>query len=100
MRFALVLLALWPFAAFVYVMHEVTSGESRVALAGAPPLLSEPIDWSKATAWVKPTIDPKEVQRLNDENFSRMAHESSRRMQDVSAYMRNPPGSQAMPPPH
>jgi hypothetical protein len=99
MRIALLLVALWPFAAFVYVMHEVTSGESRVP-AGAPPLLSEPIDWRKATAWLKPGIDPRETKRLNDENFSRMSQESSRRMQDMSAYMRNPPGSQAMPPPH
>ena len=100
MRLALLLVALWPFAAFVYVMHEITSGESRIALHQAPPLLSEPIDWSKATSWLKPTIDPREIKRLNDENFSRQAQESSRRMQDMSAYMRNPPGSQAMPPPH
>jgi hypothetical protein len=100
MRFALLLVLLWPLAAFLYVMHELSSGESRIALAEAPPLLSEPIDWRKATSWLKPTIDPREAKRLNDENFSRMAHENSRRMQEISAYMRNPVGSQAMPPPH
>jgi hypothetical protein len=98
MRYFLLLVLLWPLAAFLYVRHELTSGESGIAVAGAPPMA--PIDWSKATSWYKPTIDPKAAQRLNDENFSRMAHENARRMQDMSAYMRNPPGSQAMPPPH
>ena len=98
MRYFLLLVLLWPLAAFLYVRRELTSGDSRVVLAEAP--LSEPIDWRKATSWYKPTIDPKEVQRFNDQNLSRMTQENSRRMQDVSAYMRNPVGSQAMPPPH
>jgi hypothetical protein len=100
MRYFLLLVLLWPLAAFLYVRHELTSGESRTVLATAPGFLSEPIDWNKAMSWYKPTIDPRQAQRLNDENFSRMAHENARRMQDMSAYMRNPPGSQVMPPPH
>jgi hypothetical protein len=98
MRFFLLLVLLWPLAAFLYVRHELTSGESRVPVAAAPPMA--PIDWRTATSWLKPGIDPRETKRLNDENFSRQVQENSRRMQDMSAYMRNPPGSQVMPPPH
>jgi hypothetical protein len=96
MRFALLLVLLWPLAAFLYVKHELTSGESRTVLAEAPPL--QPIDWSKATSWYKPAIDPREIKRLNDENFSRQVHENSRRMQDVSAFMRNPAAWHGLPP--
>jgi hypothetical protein len=96
MRYALLLVLLGPLAAFLYVRHELTSGAPRIALRQALPLVSEPVDWSKFS--VGPGIDKREIQRLNDENLSRQVQESSRRMQDVSAYMRNPAGWRGLPP--
>jgi hypothetical protein len=95
MRFALLLVPVLT-GAYQYVRHALTSGEPRIALNQAAPILSEPIDWSKFS--VGPAIDKREIQRLNDENLSRQVQENSRRMQDVSAYMQNPAGWRGLPP--
>ena len=47
------------------VAAEITSGEPRLSLYQAPPIVTTPIDWSKVQ------IGTREIQRLNSEAMSR-----------------------------
>ena len=81
---------------FQNVAAQITSGEPRLSLYQAPPVVLTPIDWSKLQ--IGTTIDTKEIQRLNNEAMSRQVQETTRRMQDISAYMRNPMAWHGPPP--
>jgi hypothetical protein len=73
-------------AVYQYVAAQIASGEPRISLYQAPPIVVTPIDWSKV---VGTTIDSREIQRLNDEAMSRRVQETTSRMQGVSRYVRN-----------
>jgi hypothetical protein len=79
--------------AYRYVMHQVTSGESRVVLH------HEPLPTFKPVALDQYRIDPREIQRSIDAGFSRQVQDNIRRTQDMSAWMRSPPAFHG-PPPH
>ena len=101
MRFVLLLVPVLAVAvAYQYVRHEITSGQPRIALPQAQPMLSAPTDWSKLQQGLGFKFDPKEMQRLNGENLARQIHENTQRMQDSAAYIRNPNGIRwhGMPP--
>jgi len=101
MRFVLLLVpVLAVIVAYQYVRHEITSGQPRIALPQSQPFLSAPIEGSKLQAGLKFKLDQKEIQRLNGENLARQIHESTVRMQDSAAYIRNPTGIRwhGMPP--
>jgi hypothetical protein len=84
------------YEAHQYVISQITSGEPRIALPQAPPLLSGPIDWSNFHVGLP--IDEKEIRRLNAESLASQIQESNRRMQDMAAYTRNPAGWHGLPP--
>jgi hypothetical protein len=98
------LASLVAFVGFMVAIHtvyqnvaaQITSGEPRISLYQAPPIVVSPIDWSKLPGM---TVDTREIQRLNGEAMSRQVQETTSRMQDVSAYMRNPTAWRG-PPPH
>jgi len=80
-----------------YVVHEVTSGQSRFALPQSPQLgIAGPIDLSRLN--LAPAIDTKEIQRLNAQAMASQIQANVRRMQDMSAYTRNPVGWHGLPP--
>jgi hypothetical protein len=79
-----------------YVINQLGSGEPRIALQQAPPLLSGPIDPSNFHIGLP--IDEKEIQRFNADNLASQNRESNRRMQDMAAYTRNPAAWHGMPP--
>jgi hypothetical protein len=78
------------------VAAQITSGEPNISLYQAPPILKTPIDWSKLQ--VGTTIDMKDIQRLNGKAMSGQVQFTTNRMQDVSAYMRNPAAWRGLPP--
>jgi hypothetical protein len=101
MRFVLLLVPVLAVAlAYQYVRHEITSGQPGIGLPQAQPMLSAPTDWSKLQQGLGFKLDPKEMQRINGENLARQIQDSTRRMQDSAAYIRNPTGIRwhGMPP--
>jgi len=93
MRFVLLLVpAVAVVGAYQYVRHEITSGQPSIVLPQPRPLLSDPIDWSKQQAGLGFKLDQKELQRMQGENLARQIQESTQRMQDSAAYIRNPTG--------
>jgi hypothetical protein len=82
-----------------YVITQITSGEPRIALQQAPPLLSGPIDFSNFHIGL-PAEMKDDIQRFNADNLASQIRDSNRRMQDMAAYTRNPAGSSwhGMPP--
>jgi len=82
-----------------YVIKQVTSGEPRIALPQAAPLVSGPIDWSKMQAGL-PAGMSEDIKRYNAENLASQNRDMQRRMEDTAAYIRNPAGAawHGMPP--
>ena len=84
-------------AAYQYVAREIASGGPRIALTQSPPVVLAPVDMSKLGLG---SIDLKEIKRFQAQGFANQVNETTRRMQDISAYMRTPPGRWHGPPPH
>jgi hypothetical protein len=82
--------------AYRYVIKTITSGEPRIALRQAPPILSTPIDLSNFNVGLK--IDEKEIARFNADAIASQIQENNRRMQDMAAFARNPAAWHGMPP--
>ena len=82
-----------------YVIKQVTSGEPRIALPQAPPLVSSPIDLSKMQVGL-PAGMSEDIKRYNGENLASQNRDMQRRLEDMAAYTRNPAGSgwHGMPP--
>ncbi len=80
-----------------YVIAQITSGEPRIALQQAPPLLSGPIDLSNFRIGL-PAEMKDEIKRFNAESLASQIQDSNRRMQDMAAFTRNPTGWHGMPP--
>src|SRR5208282_6639801 len=78
-----------------YVVQQVTSGEPRIAFRQEPVVWPafKPIDLNSGFK-----IDQREIQRMVGADLSRQIQDNTRRMQDMSAYMRNPAGWHGMPP--
>jgi hypothetical protein len=100
MRFAFLLVCAMAMGAVYevhqYVVSQITSGEPRIALQQAPPLLSGPIDTSNFHVGL--SIDEKEIQRFNADTLASQIQDSNRRMQDMAAFTRNPAAWHGMPP--
>jgi hypothetical protein len=100
MRFAFLLVFAMAMGAVYevhqYVVSQIVSGQPRIALQQAPPLLSGPIDVSNFHLGL--SIDDKEIQRFNADHFASQIQESNRRMQDMAAFTRNPAAWHGMPP--
>jgi hypothetical protein len=80
-----------------YVIAQITSGEPRIALRQAPPLLSGPIDVSNFHIGLPAGMED-DIKRFNADNLASRIRESNRRMQDMAAFTRNPAGWHGMPP--
>jgi len=80
-----------------YVITRVTSGEPRVALHQEPLPSFKPIDLNNLNAGNK--FDQRDLQKYIDAGFNRQVQETTRHMQDMSAWMRSPPAFRG-PPPH
>jgi hypothetical protein len=79
---------------YQYVMQQVTSGQPGVSWPQGPGLTMQPIDVSKLGF----KIDEQEIQRFNAQGMASQIQDNTRRMQDISAYMRNPAGWRGLPP--
>ena len=79
---------------YQYVMQRVTSGQPSMVWQQGPALTMTPIDVSKLGF----KIDEQEIQRFNGQALSSQVQDNTRRMQDISAYMRNPAGWRGLPP--
>jgi hypothetical protein len=78
-----------------YVMQQVTSGQPSMVWQQGPAFTMTPIDVSKLGFG---KIDEQEIQRFNAQGMASQIQDNTRRMQDISAYMRNPAGWRGLPP--
>ncbi|HUD88917.1 MAG TPA: hypothetical protein VMR17_20905 [Xanthobacteraceae bacterium] len=77
------------------VMQQVTAGQPSMVWQQGPALTMTPIDVSKLGFG---KIDEEEMRRFNAQGMASQIQDNTRRMQDISAYMRNPAGWRGLPP--
>jgi len=91
-----------PVQAYRDVMAKITSGQSDWMSQGsgsrwtAPTFNSRPFDLGALQP--KLNIDKGSIQRAIDAGFASRVQQDIRRMQDISAYNRNPAGWRGIPP--